>query len=93
MASDNVGNGIIWFVAGAALGATIALLYAPASGEETRRKIGQKTTEGRDALKESGREMIDKGRDLYDKGRRIADEAAEMFDRGRRLVESDLTEA
>ena len=31
----------LWFVAGVAMGATIALLFAPASGEETRRAIGR----------------------------------------------------
>ena len=33
------GSGIGWFVLGAALGAGLALLFAPASGEETRRRI------------------------------------------------------
>ena len=31
------GDKVVWFLAGAAIGAAIALLYAPASGEETRR--------------------------------------------------------
>jgi gas vesicle protein len=77
----------VWFLAGAAIGATLALLFAPASGEETRRYIGRKADEGREALTDTGRDLLDKGRDLYDKGRKIADEAADMFDRGRRLVQ------
>jgi gas vesicle protein len=79
---------VVWFVAGMAIGATIALLFAPASGQETRRLIGRKASEGREALTDTGRDLLDKGRDLFDKGRKIADEAAEMFDRGRRLVQS-----
>ena len=86
MAQDNSGNAI-WFVAGAAIGATLALLFAPQSGEETRGLIVKKTREGRDALSETGEDLIDKGRDLYDKGRRMAGEAAELFDRGKRIVE------
>ena len=78
---------IVWFLAGTAIGAAIALLYAPQSGVETRKKISQKTEEGREALAGSGREIIDRGRDLYDKGRKIADEAADLFDRGRKLVD------
>jgi gas vesicle protein len=35
MAQEN-GDKVVWFLAGAAIGAAIALLYAPASGEETR---------------------------------------------------------
>lgn len=87
MASEDNGGKVVWFVAGVAIGATIGLLFAPTSGEEMRKKIGQKTREGRDALAESGRDMIDKGRELYEKGRKMADEAADLFERGRKLVE------
>jgi gas vesicle protein len=86
MAQDNSGK-VLWFLAGAAIGSTIALLLAPQSGRETRRIIKKKTREGREALAESSRDLMDKGRELYDKGRRVADDAAELFERGRRLVE------
>jgi gas vesicle protein len=85
MAEDN--TGLVWFVAGAAIGATIALLYAPQSGRETRRIIKKKSREGRAAVTETSRDLMDKGRELYEKGLRVADEAAEMIERGRRLVE------
>jgi gas vesicle protein len=77
----------VWFLAGAAIGAAVALLYTPQSGAETRRKLGEKTAEGKEALTGSGKEFLDRTRDLYDKGRQIADEAADMFDRGRNLVQ------
>jgi gas vesicle protein len=86
MAADNTSK-LVWFLAGTAIGAAIALLYAPASGQETRKKIGKKTEGGREALAESGKELLERGRDLYDKGRKIADEAADVFDRGRKLVQ------
>ena len=85
--AEDVGGKVVWFVAGAAIGAAVALLYAPASGEETRKKIADTTGAGRDALAQSGKEMIDRGRELYERGRKIADEAADMFDRGKKLVE------
>ena len=72
---------------GAAVGASIALLYAPQSGRDTRRIIKKKTREGREALADTSRDLMDKGRDLYEKGLRVADEAAEMIERGRKLVE------
>jgi gas vesicle protein len=78
---------LIWFLAGAAIGAAVALLYAPRSGAETRREIGRRADKGREAITESGRDIVERGRDLYAKGKRIADEAAEIFDRGRKLVE------
>jgi gas vesicle protein len=85
MAHEN--NSLVWFVAGAAVGASIALLYAPQSGKETRRILQKKTKEGRKALESTSRDLMDRGRDLYEKGLRVADEAAEMIERGRRIVE------
>jgi gas vesicle protein len=86
MAQDN-GSKIVWFVAGIAIGSTIALLYAPQSGEKTRRILGKKAREGRDVLSDGGRELVDKGRELYEKGRKVADSAVEMIERGRKMVE------
>jgi gas vesicle protein len=83
---DNSGK-VVWFFAGAALGATIALLYAPQSGSATRRIIVKKTRQGREYVADAGKEWVDKGRELYEKGLRVADEAAEMIERGRRIVE------
>jgi len=77
---------MIWFLVGAALGASVALLYAPQSGERTRRIIGKKVREGRDVLSDSGQDFYEKGRDLYEKGRRVADDAADLFEKGRRMV-------
>lgn len=81
------GDKVVWFLAGAAIGAAIALLYAPASGEETRAKLIEKANEGKDVLGDRGRELMDRGRELYSKGKSMADEAADMFERGKKLVE------
>jgi gas vesicle protein len=77
----------VWFLTGAALGAAVALLYAPQSGRDTRRIIRKKTREGREYVTEAGRDLADKGRELYEKGLRVADEAADLIERGRRIVE------
>jgi gas vesicle protein len=65
----------------------VALLYAPASGEVTRRRIVRRAEESADVLSEKGQEMVERGRDLYQQGRKMADEAADLFDRGRNIVE------
>lgn len=88
MAEDNSGSGVLWFVAGVAIGASVALLFAPASGEETRSQIAKKTEAGRAALAGSGKDMLERGKELFERGRQLADEAAEMFERGRKLVDS-----
>ena len=65
MAKDNSGNIMVAFVIGAMTGAAVALLFAPASGEETREFIGQKAREG----KQKAREAMDQGRDYYTRQR------------------------
>jgi gas vesicle protein len=62
MAKDNSsGTFMVAFVIGALTGAAVALLFAPASGEETREYLGQKAREGKD----KARDAVDQGRDYY----------------------------
>jgi gas vesicle protein len=86
MAEDNTGK-LAWFFAGAAIGASIALLYAPSSGEVTRRRIGRKVNEQRDRLAESGRDLLDRSKDVIDRGKRMAEEAADVLESGRKIVQ------
>ena len=86
MARDNNGSKVVWFLTGAAIGAAIAMLYAPASGRETRRFIRKKTEAGGDALADTGKQILEHGREYYEKGRKIAEEAGEILERGRKLV-------
>ncbi len=85
MAEDNSSRAV-WFLMGAAVGGAIALLFAPKSGRDTRKYIVKKTEEGRDALADAGKEILDRGREYYEKGRKIAEEAGEVLERGRKLV-------
>lgn len=87
MEDSGAGSKLLWFVGGAAIGVAVALLYAPAAGSETRRRIGATTAGGRDSLAGSGRDAFERGRELYERGRKIVDEAAEMFERGRQLMD------
>jgi gas vesicle protein len=88
MADQEYGSKAVWLMAGIAIGATVALLYAPASGETTRRHLSRRAQRGRDALADSGSDLLERGREMYERGRKLADEAAEMFERGRKIVES-----
>ena len=54
------------FLLGAVTGAAVAFLSAPASGEETRRRLGEKAREGRERATEAaqkGREFIERQRE------------------------------
>jgi gas vesicle protein len=83
MAQDNGGNSLAWFLAGAAIGAAAALLYAPQPGHETREAIRRRALEERERLARSGRDAVDRGRELYERGKGLAEEASERFERGK----------
>ena len=81
---DGAGAGsiLLAFILGAVSGAAVALLYAPASGRETREYLGEKAREGRDRAAEAserGREMLNQGRDTLshaiDRGREAYQQA------------------
>ena len=77
-----------WFLAGAVVGAGVALLYAPKAGKDTRAYIGSSAKDGKQAMEASGKELMDKGKELYDRGKQIAEDAADLFERGRKLVQN-----
>lgn len=91
MERDN-GSVVVWFVSGIALGAVVALLLAPQSGERTRRKLAKHAEKGRKTIVESGRDIYERGRELYERGREIAEDAADMFERGRKIAEKKINE-
>lgn len=88
MENNDTGTSLAWFLAGAATGAAIALLYAPKTGKDTRKYLNRTTREGREAVESSGKDLMDKGKELYERGRKIADDAAELFERGKKLVQN-----
>ncbi|HXD19033.1 MAG TPA: YtxH domain-containing protein [Vicinamibacterales bacterium] len=55
--NDNPGALLLAFVAGAIAGAAVALLFAPATGEETRDYIGQRAREGREKVVDAARQF------------------------------------
>lgn len=76
------GSILLAFILGAVSGAAVALLYAPATGRETREYLGEKAREGRERANkaaERGREMINQGRDTLttaiDRGREAYQQA------------------
>ena len=76
------GSILLAFILGAVSGAAVALLYAPASGRETREYLGEKAREGRERANqaaERGRDMINQGRETLttaiDRGREAYQQA------------------
>ncbi|MGB9893670.1 MAG: YtxH domain-containing protein, partial [Candidatus Saccharicenans sp.] len=75
--SDNKGSSffdsLITFLAGAATGFVLGILFAPASGKETRKKLKEQARKGQELAKE-GYEKVSKE---AEKGVKIAKEKAE----------------
>lgn len=86
MARDDggaAGTVVMAFVLGAIAGAAVALLMAPASGEDTRRVLADKAREGRERANEAARQgrefvnrqkdtlssAIERGREAYEQAR------------------------
>jgi len=84
-------SGIGTFLLGLALGAGAALLFAPRSGEETRRMIGSRArdagTKAREMLDEATTAMQDKLMDVRGEVEGRIDNASRMVQRRRRQVE------
>ncbi|MGH7657274.1 MAG: YtxH domain-containing protein, partial [Gemmatimonadales bacterium] len=88
---ENEGSGMATFIAGVAvgavLGATVALLMAPESGEKTRRRVGKQVRAVRkdaaghlEELRErGGRELRDRGSVARKRFGRAAREAMEAL--------------
>ena len=79
-------NTLAWFLTGALIGVTVAMLYAPKSGKQTRQYISDKSQQGKEAVTGATQDIADSGRDLFERGRKLVEDAADLFDRGRKLV-------
>ena len=90
MAKSNDGSSIAWFLAGMTVGAAVAILFAPKSGEETRHSIAEAASRGKDLAERKSREVVEFGRDAYTQGRDLADSAKEaskeVIDRGKKAL-------
>ncbi|MBK6541441.1 MAG: YtxH domain-containing protein [Flavobacteriales bacterium] len=66
--------GVLGFLAGAAIGATLGILFAPRSGKETRDRMARGAADAKDDLDE----MIDKARSEWSRAKGKAADTASM---------------
>jgi gas vesicle protein len=67
------GNILLAFILGAVSGAAVALLYAPATGRETREYLGDRAADAR----AKAAEAADRGREALNQGRETLNTAIE----------------
>lgn len=87
MSRDNQsgsGNVMLAFMVGAITGAAVALLFAPAAGDETRQFLNDKAREGRERAAAAAAAATQQGAEFL---RRQREGVQSAVDRGRRAYE------
>lgn len=68
---NNAGEKALFLILGAAIGAVAALLFAPRSGEETRKLIMTKAKEGADSVTAQTKTVREKTSEYLDRGKEV----------------------
>ncbi|MEO8478816.1 MAG: YtxH domain-containing protein [Gemmatimonadota bacterium] len=91
------GAGVKWFLIGALLGAGVAMLYAPQSGERTRRDLAKRANrirrdvEGK--LEDVRDEVVDRGRRLKESAHDLAENVKGEVRDGRKAIKKTASNA
>jgi gas vesicle protein len=85
MSENNSGTDkFLFFLAGAGIGAVLALLFAPKSGRETREMIARTANDGRDFIANK----VTEGRKIVDeKRRKLGDDFNSFLDKSKEAVQ------
>src|SRR5512133_3465409 len=93
----SAGTVLVSFVAGAAIGAGLALLYAPKSGREMRENIVDLTEDAVDKIKEYAKEAQEKIKTAIEEGKETIVEKksvlASAIEAGREAMQKERTSA
>jgi len=88
MARIDEGKILASFLIGGILGAGLALLFAPQSGEKTRKDISKFTRRVKDDVREKAEDVVESIEDLVDK---LNDRVSDVVSKGKEL-EGDVRE-
>ena len=77
--SNDFGSKVGFFLAGLGVGAVIALLFAPASGDEAREYLGKKRDEGREYVNARSREVRKQAEELVQKAKELVTQQKEQL--------------
>jgi len=84
MAENGGGDKFLFFIAGAGIGAVLALLFAPKSGKETRDLITKTANDSRDFMTNKyaeGKQYVG------DTGRKVTDDFSSFLDKSKEAVQ------
>lgn len=77
--NNNFGSKVGCFLAGLGIGAIIALLFAPASGDEARDFLGRKADESREYVNARGRDVRRQAEELVEKAKELVTQQKEQL--------------
>src|SRR6185436_19523576 len=84
MSESSGGDKFLYFLAGAGIGAVLALLFAPKSGRETRDMIAQKATNSREFVASK----VNEGRSYVEgAGRKVTDDFGSFVDKSKEALQ------
>jgi gas vesicle protein len=82
--ADSGGSATAFFtglLAGAVIGSSLGLLFAPRKGSELREQVADSAAGVGKAVSKTVDELADRGRDMYTRGRDVASRAGDDIDR------------
>jgi gas vesicle protein len=83
---NTTASNLAWFATGALIGVAAGILFAPASGRETRRRLSETASRSKEAVEDKSKDLLETGRDMFERGRKLVEDASDLFERGRKLV-------
>ncbi len=79
MSDNDSSNSFMWFLAGLGFGALLGVLYAPRSGRETRDALINTAQEGKEFIKNRGREARETVGEWVDRGKDVISRQKDRF--------------
>jgi len=84
MSESSGGDKFLYFLAGTGIGAALALLFAPKTGQQTRDIIAQRANDSRDFISSK----VNEGRQFFEeKGRKVTDDFGSFLDKSKDAVQ------
>ena len=84
--NNNVMVGALMLLAGGIIGAGIALLYAPQSGQKTRKEIGRYAKKARRKGEEAMEAVEDFSEQVTEMAESVGERASEILDKGKDMA-------